>query len=1788
MTLRAGSRTKSLSSTAIVAAAVVMFVASLPLVTNVASADAATATPAAPRTAAVESARASAPTPRAYPKRPAPPVRNDDTPPDNVKATPASGALGAEAAEITALPVSHSGTSDFVPVTTVQEPDPAPATAGTVTATVATLSGAGAMAAPAAVGPTTMWVDGGPLPNRLHAFLGIANQEESVFVFDEWNPLLPWTASGVCYTGKGDWLEPSGVQPNVTVCPASQITDIQMSGGGGNDELFFNVGGRAPVTKIPATIRVPGTFFGDAGNDTITGGVFSDTLNGGGDSDTLNAYGGTDTLNGDAGHDTLNGQQGVRDILNGGADNDTFYGKGGGDEYTGGPGFDILDYGWANGATNFTFDGQPNDGMGSDNVLEAEKILGSPQGDKVWARTTGTELDGRGGNDTFYAGPSTLIPDKFWGGGARDTISFEYLNTGVTATIGGWTDRNQLIGDAEVVIGTPYNDVISGTSGNDDLIGNGGSDTIYSYGGRDFLYGDGRGEEGTVALQGGPGVDHLYGGEDHDELWGGGNEDFLYGENGPDNLYGESGPDHLRGGSDTDTLWGGLQSDELFGGSENDTLSGEEGRDTLKGESGDDDLYGGTEDDFLYGDAGNDFLDGEAGGDRLDAGSGSDTIDYSSRTRGVRVLIGDGYRNDGEAGELDEVVSQPDQLSVVTVIGGAGDDVFVGDDRNQTFEGRDGDDQMEGKGGDDWFRGGANTRVGDLVYYNSDRAVSVTIDGTANDGIPNVEHDNVHTDIENVWGGSGDDRIVGSGADNQLDGRDGDDTLIGNAGYDTLIGGANQDRLYGGNGPDLADPFFGNEVDKLYGGLGHDRMYGEDGSDELADSSGVDLFDGGAEKVPGVAWADDGMSDTMNGVDGYLTALTAEDWITKAEEGEPDTFRCGPAPARDKIIYDYADISWDTLLCLATPGNPLSYIPPSAEPRALITWVVDGGLAYIDLDRDPSFSEWLIEQIKDAAVDGIRDYGIKRLQNDQLEISTLPDGRVRIQDKAWAIGTDGTTCTQETVNSVLCPAATRINISTGEGNDQVKYTAGLPTTMNLGEGNDHALTGPGAQTVDAGPGTDTAHYDRPAGTWVSMSFDNLANDGAPGESDNMLNFESFTGGAEDDTVVEASTATPKSVFRGGGGTDTVSYTKRTMAAKAAIAGTTNGADGENDWIHGDVENLVGGAGADILTGSAANNLLRGGGGNDTINGLGGIDTVDYSDKANGVKVSLTTNTATVLTESDTLANLENVIGSNQADEITGNAGANSLWGRGGVDKLYGLGLADNLYGEAGKDELYGGEGDDILDGGADADVIDGDAGSDLVTYAATTNAVIVTLNNATNDDGADTNNDGKSDEKDTVLETESVIGGQARSVLIGNDAANFLQAPGTLTTAYGAPSSTLIGNGGKDWLIGGPGNDALDGGADNDTLTAGEGNDTLIGGGGIDIFGAAGGNDTLVAADGNAETLVCGAGNDLVEPDSVKDTWGQDCEEYRIPGWSSFTQDNSRFNGGGSAASRGGSIYTVRNNGVNGVTYRVCTASGTTCTWGADTNLGGTLASGTAPSIATRALQAIDVVVVGSGNRVYWKCTPCLNKGWSDFTDISNDGSRILTAAPGSSPEIVNVNASLSIVLVKGSDNALWFRYYCADCADNKWLKWTKIAGVTLQDGVGAAVDAGIVKIVGAGTDGKLWLTSIDCRAFPIGCSVGTWQDLGKPDPNSSYYGKPDIAVSATGSYDIVALSNLGNRLWWKIYRNGQWLPGKQLLSGNVITPTLTNHKPNELFLLTGSGNQLGWTSAWFKEPQYP
>ena len=319
---------------------------------------------------------------------------------------------------------------------------------------------------------------------------------------------------------------------------------------------------------------------------------------------------------------------------------------------------------------------------------------------------------------------------------------------------------------------------------------------------------------------------------------------------------------------------------------------------TVVGGSGDDVLTGGSGDDHLSGGSGDDLVDGGTGADVLDGGPGVDTLDYSSRTRPVFVDLAATAGVQGEAQEGDVATA------FEKAVGGSAGDTLVGTSGDDNLDGGAGNDRLDGRAGADTLVGGRGRDVAD--YSSRTEAVQLRIgggpvSGSAADG-PLGARDSIDASVEQLVGGSGDDRLTGDAGDNILDGGPGADTLTGGDGEDAADYGARSEPLQlkddgrpdsGGSsdGPLGARDTIESDVEDLWGGSGSDTLTGNAQDNLLDGGPGADVMSGG---------------DGEDAVD-YSARL---DPVTARLDGKPGSGneQDGPAGARDIIASDVEDL----------------------------------------------------------------------------------------------------------------------------------------------------------------------------------------------------------------------------------------------------------------------------------------------------------------------------------------------------------------------------------------------------------------------------------------------------------------------------------------------------------------------------------------------------------------------------------------------------------------------------------------------------------------------------------------------------------------------------------------------------------------------------------------------------------------------------------------------------------------------------------------------------------------
>jgi len=320
------------------------------------------------------------------------------------------------------------------------------------------------------------------------------------------------------------------------------------------------------------------------------------------------------------------------------------------------------------------------------------------------------------------------------------------------------------------------------------------------------------------------------------------------------------------------------------------------------------------------------------------------------------------------------------------------------------------------------------------------------------------------------------------------------------------------------------------------------------------------------------------------------------------------------------------------------------------------------------------------------------------------------------------------------------PANVSYTISGNDGNDTLTGNASGDAIfggngadrLDGAAGNDTLVGGLGADTLIGGAGSDTADYSDDQGA-VFVNLGSGLGFGNAAAGDIYSGIENVTGSRFGDTLIGDGSV---NVLNGGDGDD--------VLIGGAGADTLNGGNGSDTASYEDnqgyvfvnltsgdafgvaagdtysaIENLTGGAYADVFIGTAGANVLNGGDGNDillgalgadTLIGGTGIDTASYEDNQGAVRVDLLNNSGIGgAAQGDTYSSIENVTGTAYQDILIGDNGVNGLDGAAGNDILIGGNGADILTGGAGADSFryLGGETglDRILDFTSGSDTI---------------------------------------------------------------------------------------------------------------------------------------------------------------------------------------------------------------------------------------------------------------------------------------------------------------------------------------------------------------------------------------------------------------------------------------------------------------------------------------------------
>ncbi len=426
------------------------------------------------------------------------------------------------------------------------------------------------------------------------------------------------------------------------------------------------------------------------------------------------------------------------------------------------------------------------------------------------------------------------------------------------------------------------------------------------------------------------------------------------------------------------------------------------------------------------------------------------------------------------------------------------------------------------------------------------------------------------------------DAIYGLGGNDVLNGLAGDDSLFGNNGADTLNGGEGNDTLNGGAGDDTINGDAGSDliiVENLNGGAG-DTVSGGDDIDTLSFITGTGNQTMTVEYTGG-AWVD------MSGLNGPAQDVEAFTLDLGTNTAAGDTLDYG-------ISADNITVNLATGFATGfTDGNGVAVAGQIKNVEN-----VTGGDGNDSLTGDGGANVLEGGAGNDRLIGGLG-----------VDIAAFGG---TVGQATYGLVTVGPNAGSITVNSGAGDTDTISGIETlrfGNGNGALSYNlvqgtnaADAVALLTGTAGNDLILGFGGADTLTGGTGADY-----------------------------------LDGGAGDDTLI-AGIDNVRDILNGGAGTsDTANYSSSTAnlsvtlngATLATVTGTgtaTGNGNGANSAVsHSDqiqnIENFIGGSGADTITGNAAANVLNGGGGNDTVAGGAGNDTINYTVTTTGLAVT---------------------------------------------------------------------------------------------------------------------------------------------------------------------------------------------------------------------------------------------------------------------------------------------------------------------------------------------------------------------------------------------------------------------------------------------------------------------------------------------------------------------------------------------------------------------------------------
>ena len=900
-------------------------------------------------------------------------------------------------------------------------------------------------------------------------------------------------------------------------------------GGAGDDELViaastgFNVldGGDGNDTLLTNNLGNRDVLVGGNGRDTITAATGPSTIDAGPDDDDVTAYGAATTVNGGTGNDVIRHGRPSGDayggVYLGGAGDDTLtgfgtdlYGEAGNDRLVGGP----DDSAAADRVNNNAFDG----GAGDDTIFASEaggdSLVGG-DGDDLFdttptVRGQGNTIAGGGGADTLKSGPAA---DDFSGGDGQDTADYAGRSGAVSVVKDGMPndgvagEGDNIQADVENVIGATTPTPDTGVTAAIDADGN------------LRVVGTSDGQAIAVAKVGGGEYAVRVNGTEIRRFAGSTFAGIVIDAGGGDDSLSAQGSDKSA------TLIGGRGDDALSGGDADDFLVGGFGRDSMAGGLGDDRYEGQADADLAMDFDGDNFITG---------GSGDDTLMGTGRIDG----------NDGD--DLLEVTADPQGNrggGVATLRGGNGNDTLRGGgfDSRGTFYGGAGDDVLVSGGGMTAFGGS-----GDDSLYGSAENADELFGESGDDYLFDEAPDTLSPHPATLDGGRDNDTLVTANPDATLLGGEGDDVLESR--YDALEGAAGP-LIDGGDGRDLirvgrstGEGGTGRATARATGGSGNDYFLVRGVASELSGGSGNDTFEvltrgpAGVFGQPNVLIGGEGNDAFLDNAspddNGFYTtedvrggngedmvsyeARPADRRIVVTRDG---TFDDGDAtaPNPDVGTGERDNVREDVELVLGadavdqpgdTPDRRPSGVTTRFDPRGFVFVTGTGGVNDV-VTRDDGTTLFVLDNTVEVATYPLADVtrgvyldlggGDDVAENQTLLPSTILGGNgddvlTDAGGPGFLIGGRG--------NDRLFAGAGRDYMQGNAGNDLLDGGEGRDR-LDGGADDDTLVGGTGPDEFIGRSGTDVADYSARTDRPIRVTLDNVFNDGADGEGDNV-------------------------------------------------------------------------------------------------------------------------------------------------------------------------------------------------------------------------------------------------------------------------------------------------------------------------------------------------------------------------------------------------------------------------------------------------------------------------------------------------------------------------------------------------------------------------------------------------------------------------------------------------------------------------------------------------------------